>query len=371
MKTNKVFILILILLTVASCEEEIDLVSDKFEESMVVEGMITNKPGPYTVRISKTAPVDKPEYNPYSGCIVIIRDNSGNSENLTEVSPGVYKTSETGMQGQAGISYSLEIHTPEGKVYATDYQEIKQPVAIDTVYANVEYTEELAGNNPVPGYRFYLSTETANNNDTYFVWMFEETYEYTADYQLASTLYMGQWEYNFDPDTLYRCWRSRMLNNVFTEQTTNLSVPKITDKSLFFIDNKTKRLQIRYSIQARQYVVNRDTYFFWDNIKDRLSGGNFIQLEQPFQVESNVYNVNNNEESVLGYFTVASLSEKRIFIDPSIPINHDKCFIDTELDYIYQMSMHEKLYFAGNGMVDKYCVDCREKGGKTTEPEFW
>ena len=41
---------------------------DKYEDVLVVDGMITNKPGPYTIRLSISAPIDSAEFIPYPDC---------------------------------------------------------------------------------------------------------------------------------------------------------------------------------------------------------------------------------------------------------------------------------------------------------------
>ncbi|MCD4731084.1 MAG: DUF4249 domain-containing protein, partial [Bacteroidales bacterium] len=128
--------LMMILVSFTACEDRYwpDL-GDKYQDLLVVEGMITNDPGPYTLKLSLSTSVDHPVYLPLPGYEAIINDNSGNTEILTEVEPGIYKTAVDGIQGVPGRKYQLTIQSPDGKTYQSDFDELKEPVEIDSVYA--------------------------------------------------------------------------------------------------------------------------------------------------------------------------------------------------------------------------------------------
>ena len=82
--------LMMILVSLTACEDRYwpDL-GDKYQDLLVVEGMITNEPGPYTLQLSMSTSVDHPVYQPLAGYEVIINDNFGNTELLKEVEPGI------------------------------------------------------------------------------------------------------------------------------------------------------------------------------------------------------------------------------------------------------------------------------------------
>ena len=46
------------------------------------------------------------------------------------------------------------------------------------------------------------------------------------------------------------------------------------------------------------------------------SGGDIFE-KQPFSIASNIHNINNPDEQVLGYFQVSAVNKKRIYITPS------------------------------------------------------
>ena len=355
------------------CHEEINLSSREFKKHVYVDGGITNEAPPYRVEISVSAPLDDPKKIPYTNCDVTLHENTGQSETLTETEPGVYKSSAGGIRGKVGNAYRIDIETPDGKTYQSEFTKMKPPVGIDTVYGQVTGKEQLNSPYDLKGYQFYVSSQKGDD-ETYLLWELKETYEYTADYRYASMLYQGEM-YEPQGDTLYRCWNTQNVHEIFTANTNNLQTPKITDKPLHFVSNQSKRLQEKYSLLARQYTIDRAAFTYWDDVREQISGGDFLSVRQPFQIQGNVYNPEDEEEAVLGYFNVASVDEKRIFITPTMKLDISKCYVKYGLLYLYRMSYQQRIYFGhgprGPGVVSEECVDCRSEGGKLQKPEFW
>ena len=92
----------------------------------------------------------------------------------------------------------------------------------------------------------------------------------------------------------------------------------ISGQEIQFIDPVlSDRLTQEYSILVKQYSVSQEEFDFWNNLKKAGEAGGDIFALQPFTVMSNIHNVNNNNERILGYFEVSAVSQKRIFITAS------------------------------------------------------
>ncbi len=145
MKTNrklKQWFLAVVLMAVSfSCTEEFDLKLHKNEQKLAVQGWITDKPGPYLIRLTLSAPeIGYQAENSFGypkntntsveavkGALVIISDNAGIIDTLRQRLPqhagdeaytieeGYYETSK--LQGKAGRTYHLTIKV-NGKEYA-------------------------------------------------------------------------------------------------------------------------------------------------------------------------------------------------------------------------------------------------------------
>jgi hypothetical protein len=115
-----------------SCEKVIDLDLKTSSSQIVIQGNVYDSPGPYTVSVFKSVDFDVPNVYPaVSGARVTISDDAGNSETLTEKTPGYYFTSS--LQGVPGRTYTLTVQA-EDKVY-TSSSTMPKGVTIDSLYS--------------------------------------------------------------------------------------------------------------------------------------------------------------------------------------------------------------------------------------------
>jgi hypothetical protein len=357
---------------------------DKYDKLLVVQGRITTDPGPYTVKLSHSTTLLYPKYFPLSDFEVIIQDNLGNSETLTETEEGVYRTDTSGIQGVAGRYYKITLNDPEGKSYTSDFELLQQPIHIDTLYANLEYGNNVNHSFDVLGYQFYIGTETASNDTNYLRWQMEETYMFTADFKIYF-YYDGQLHDFPEPDSLETCWKTEPVWEIFTGTTVGLNQPAISDFPLHYVSFATREFSIRYSLLIHQLTLTEKAYQYWKEIEDQNTAGTSLYTSVPYQIKSNVYNIADEQEPVLGYFEVAGIHTKRIFMDrppPPIQMYYPICQL-TEADYKeygFMFRTNDWRNYPKYVVVDKNyiravppksCCDCRANDGTLNKPDFW
>ncbi|MEO6902476.1 MAG: DUF4249 family protein [Bacteroidia bacterium] len=127
MKTKVLLGVFLIIFTLLGCVKEFQPKTKNYDDLLVVDGAITNVKGPYTITLSKSTKIIQfSSLKPYSKCKVEIMDNIGNKEELKETSAGIYKTdSLNGIQGEVGRKYKIKITTPDGELYESTEEELK------------------------------------------------------------------------------------------------------------------------------------------------------------------------------------------------------------------------------------------------------
>lgn len=391
MQYTKSIIVFLLFLFIFGCKDEFLLETSNYKPIMVVDGMITNDNGPYVIKISNSSPINQYKESPYENCTVTIYDNTDFSEVLTEKEPGIYTTNSAGIIGEVGKSYRISILTPDGIEYGSDFQELKEPIGISDLSADLVSVNTEDFPEGLPGYLFYVSTETSNNKNNFFLWKAEETYEFTVDFDLLDIIF-GKAALDTNDllripivnnykDNFFRCWETKDVNNIYTAKTSNLSSQTINKQPLLFVGTDSKKLQIRYSLLLNQYIINEDAYYFWKGIEDQVSEENFLVANQPYNIVGNIRNLNNSGEKVLGYFTVAAVTKKRIFVNsPNTPLYYNVCSLITNPSEIFYILDKEKPPFYlieydnsyGFGILRyEYCVNCTLSGGKNTKPDFW
>lgn len=98
-----------------SCTKEINIDLNSSNSQLVIEGSITDESGPYFVKLSKTINFSESNNFPsVTGAMVIVSDNTGVVDTLTETASGTYQTSS--IVGQHGSTYTLKVLV-EGKEY--------------------------------------------------------------------------------------------------------------------------------------------------------------------------------------------------------------------------------------------------------------
>jgi len=116
-----------------SCTKVVNIDLNSVSPNIVVDAELNDQPGPYTVNLTQTVNFsDNNVFPAVTGATVIISDNAGNTETLTDMGSGNYVTSH--LQGVSGRTYNLFINS-KGKVY-TAASTMPAPVALDSVIAD-------------------------------------------------------------------------------------------------------------------------------------------------------------------------------------------------------------------------------------------
>jgi hypothetical protein len=120
---------------VSSCTEKIDLDLKNSEPQLVIEGNLSDQPGPYYVLLTKSRLYNADNaFTGIAGATVVLSDDAGNTDTLTSSMDGLYQTNS--IQGVVGRTYHLQV-TSEGKTYDS-YCLMPPPVDIDSIVITEE-----------------------------------------------------------------------------------------------------------------------------------------------------------------------------------------------------------------------------------------
>jgi hypothetical protein len=159
---------ILIIFSTSSCLEVLDLQHEDSEPLLIVEGKITNQPGPHFVTLSTTLSFNSIERaGMVDDAIVTISDDDGNEEQLTYLQDGLYESSS--IQGIVGRTYFLTVYY-EGITYSS--QTTMLPISsIDTLFSKFQPSTSLYDE----GYYVSLAAKLSRPDVTNFYrWMVYE-----------------------------------------------------------------------------------------------------------------------------------------------------------------------------------------------------
>lgn len=150
-----------------SCEKEIDLDLEDQSGNIVIEGNVTDEAGPYFVKITKSVAFTQPNLYPaIDNAVVMLSDDTGQTETLQYIGNGTYQTAN--FIGQPGRIYTLKIQA-EGKEY-TAQSKMPEAVSFDdlvqdsfTVGGETSYTILPVFTDPPALGNRYLFSYTVNN----------------------------------------------------------------------------------------------------------------------------------------------------------------------------------------------------------------
>ncbi len=382
MRSNYSFLIVfLIVVSFFSCVKPFVPDLENYEDLLVVDGGITNGPGPYTIKLSRSLHVQKSPYViPYVKCIVEIADDAGNKVSLTEKQPGVYQTDSLAIRGMEGRKYKLMITGPDGTIYESDEEEMPKGLNIQSVYGELEHKDVSGSFYGRDGLQFYVDAETATDPAHFLLWRAECTYKFKTDLPIDYYYDKDGLKPVFHRDTFSVCYKTVTIPDFYLLNNKDHPSQEIKRQALNYEDNYSKALFMRYSLKVSQYVINETAYNFWREIKKMRDAGGDIFTTQPFQIKNNLRNISNPDVPVLGYFMVSGYSEKRIFVNrPPIIPRYDVCTIpfppppgdvldlarkSPELWPVF-LVMTTKLQW-----LDAECMDCRVQGVQQ-KPGFW
>jgi len=399
---SKFIILILISVTmfIAGCISPFEPNYKGVDDLLVVDGSLIKGLNEQTIVITRASSISDPGYRPVENCVVKIVDDLGNEFSFAEKTPGKYVASIDDALISYEAQYKLAFNTPAGEDYESDFQQILSTAPIDSVYCDVESQLVPDSLRNIEGLQFYADMNAPDDASKYYKWQIVETWEVHSIHKIFG-IYDGKsvkMNMNYPADSLFYCWKTRNAIGFYTTSTVNLSNNVVKRIPLHFKLNSSQDLTIKYCATVRQFALNKDVYDYWHQKEKELKESGGIYTSQPNQSFTNICNVRNPEEKVLGLFWASTCSEKRIFVEnpfnkvflgpkdcTNIWVNTN--LIGSELEKLIQnMILNTKkrpappyyiYYVSGLGGTAYYvafsndCIDCRLQSGTNRKPDFW
>jgi hypothetical protein len=340
---KRIFILLLLfLLLFPSCKELYNY-EGPGENSIVVDGMITDAPGPYYITLNKVLPFSN---NPSSGndtnylvqgAIVFIKSDKGENVQLQEYNPGNYKTNGSDIQGEVGHSYYITIQTREGDVYESLPSTICESPVISDIDVNIEKQSFLETNSEgnqvateVEGMAVSAQMKL-NNTSKYFKIDVEGVYQIQRIIERPISICEGCKTACLGcNDIPIYCWSnfSDLLPNIFevnsSSSVNNLdNVPAIfiqpidpiyLEKTILPLDLERTPIVSGYIVDIKAYDIDENIYEYYRNVITLFSAQNKIFDPIPVQLTGNIKCINKPEKIAYGIFIATSVNRKQFFI---------------------------------------------------------
>ena len=397
MKLNlKHISLIIFVSLVYSCIEPFDFKTTSFESALVVEASITNELKTQVIKLSRTYKLEDSAITDETGATILVTDDQGNTFNFNELSPGQYSSSVpfTAVQNR---NYQLMIKTSDNRTYTSNNQQIKSSIPLQNVTAQATTTN--VGGIEKEGISIIAESYDSSRNSNFYRYEYEETYKIISPFWSTQELEVVLRVLPFKVRLINRtkeektCYATNLSNEIIQTETATLSEDRV-NFPVKFIDRSDFTIRNRYSILVKQYIQSIEAYTFYKILNELSSSESLFSQTQPGTLIGNIVSNENENESVLGFFEVSSVSSKRIFFNFSdfyqgdIPEHIDDCEIIAPLlvdrttsPLIHDLDAGRYIYFMENPftevhlvgpylLVPKSCGDCTVLGSNV-KPNFW
>ncbi len=378
-----------------SCVDEFTPKTLEFGSALVIEATLTDQLGAQTIFISRTYPFEEDGPLAESGAEVrVIEDRSG-VHNFVETEPGTY-VSVGDFAAEMGRAYQLSVRTTDGREYTSTEEVLSGSVGMDGLYA-----ERVMDDQGREGIGIFVDAYDATASSRRYRYRYEETYKIVAPNYNSRDLIgdpMGGCNVLLGPrkeSDGQICYATAASTSIILTTTNGLEEDRVERFPVRFLPRDNYIISHRYSILVRQLVQSDAAYSYYATLRDFSGSESLFSQTQPGFLSGNVFSALNGEERVLGYFGVATISERRLFFDfddffpgEELPPYADPCQefaipltnaigacllrASVESDLVrYERenelpSGNEGPYFT----VPRICGDCTVLGSKEV-PEFW
>jgi hypothetical protein len=302
--------LLLAFFALGGCQEEYLADLEKIEPLLVVEGLITDRPGPYRISLSLSDRFQEPPvHRGVSGAVVTISVNDGKNIRLYESFYGNYFTPDDFI-GETGKLYTLKITTSDGSQFASTPQEILPPIKIDSVFG--VFSEKV----------FYMPSSVSNSlysfkvGGTYAFISTSGSGEYATRFRYSSSLYV-QYGVPINDVTVDNCWIKRPITNFqprdlgfysnIDGSSEEIGFAPIMAHGLSFLGYPPKLLYDQVRVMVHKfYTLNPESYSFHKAKNDQLNTDGRIFDPISAQLPGNVFCLSDPEKPVLGFFEASS-----------------------------------------------------------------
>ncbi len=356
---------ILFLLVLTACIDPIEFDADNEPPRVVIEGVISNismneraslpeDATPFYVKVQYTGPVNN-ERNPLvTNALVELHDDMGSSWSYApDPETGLYFMPFDEFAAQDGRSYFIEVTMPTGEVYRSEPEQMRTAPSLESVdYSLTSRLEAVDVGGEIVFQEqegLILSAEVPEHDA-------DEQYYYRYKVK-PSWVYVAPLPPDNSPVKTCYVTNIYYFQKIITQRDASGGYPL----DLFFLETVGNlRLLDDFTTYVTQYSMTRESYEFWEQLAlQQESGGNIFD-PPPFELTSNLYNVNNPDEKVSGFFSVVHESSVRWYINES------------ELPYRVDPGIERCASFP----VTDDCVSClRYRGGSssntTEKPSWW
>jgi len=303
------------LLFLGSCTTTYDFEGEVNEDILIVDGMISNQFKRHQIRLSRSYAFEESP-RPEKSAEVWVESSEGSRFSFVEKGDFLYEA-VTPFAATEEHQYQLNITTREGKTIQSMPMRLPPTTQLESVYARAETNDTGQ-----EGIGIYLNAQSENQAQLYRI-EYEETYKVVAPlWTPFDAVVTFEGFATFATNVILReteeqvCYAFRPSKQIFLRSTTQQTLDRIEEEKVVFLPIDSSKLIHRYSILVRLMVEDPQTYNYFETLKElSVQSTSFFNNIQPGYLAGNLFNPQNDNEKVGGFFRVSAVEESRLFLN--------------------------------------------------------
>jgi Domain of unknown function (DUF4249) len=293
-----------------SCLTPIEVPVNLSGGKLVVSGQVSTLSDQNIIQLGITAETYRLPL-PLSGAFINLTDEEGRTLQYEEdpFIPGSYLLNN--YSGVNGKEYFIEIFLPNGRKYKSQVEKMPEPSSLDEVSYKIEDEKVTDFEGIVTNKSFYkIHVRASYSNNAYIKWTVRETFLFSpTDFpdpfgNIPPPCFIDQ---KADPQ------RVTLFNgNLFKEREVNNIL--VTTREIDWTFHE------RHYFTTYQSTLTKASFEYWNMVNILANQVGSIFDTPPAEIKGNLFNVNNPDEKVLGFFQAVNQSFKRkSFFESDLP----------------------------------------------------
>jgi len=316
---------------------EYDLLKNSGGTGIVVEGFISDSPGPHTVKITRAFPIgkiDSVRAVPFSAEKVTVIDNHGNQAVMTQVAAGIYQTTPN-FKGVVNDQYKLRVEFKDATIFESKMDTLFGPGELDSIYFSFSNAPD---DSQVPQFVFdvFADATLRGRPAKYFSWSMIGTYKAITDascdvnscnfnFQQAvcnwaplcsGVINLGSTRFprfeRVSPCSCCTCWYQFFNEKPMISSDFALNNVKRLKVGIVPINSFTFTFKTNVEVQLRS--LSAQTHFFWKRVIEQKVGAESLFQPVTGKVPTSFNQVAGKPVNISGIFYATSIKKKSFYL---------------------------------------------------------
>ena len=299
-----------IFLIIGSCIDPFTIELEEGQVFLVVDGEFTPEKRPHLLELYYTNSQVSRRRTPTEGATIELVSGEGERELYTEIDKGIYQLKGEKIEGEENGEYFVKIKLVNGAEYQSVPAKMPRQIKGDSAYIRFNFLEETLITGAITKTSFlevFVDSPLPQNDSDYWL-----KWEVSTLYSFPEIMCgpLGP-----PPDICFIPGKNdpQQLMLLNGERFGNGRVERLKVNEKRLVSNNFE-YRGRHYFLVNQQSINKETYDYWEKVNRVANQTGSIFDAPPAGIPGNIYNVNDPEEMVLGYFELTHTDSLRAYI---------------------------------------------------------